>query len=59
MALTQVAINNAKAQDKVYRLYDEKGLYLEVTPPGDLSPDIRAMTMMRFPANLAQWRFHP
>lgn len=34
MALTQVAINNAKAQDKVYRLYDEKGLYLEVTPPG-------------------------
>ena len=24
----------------------------------DVSPDIRAMTMMRFPANLAQWRFH-
>jgi integrase len=34
MALTQIKINNAKAQDKTYRLYDEKGLYLEVTPPG-------------------------
>lgn len=34
MALTNVAINNAKPQGKPYRLYDEKGLYLEVTPAG-------------------------
>lgn len=34
MALTNVAITNAKPRDKYYRLYDEKGLYLEVTPAG-------------------------
>ena len=34
MSLTIVAINNAKPKDKTYRLYDEKGLYLEVTKTG-------------------------
>ena len=34
MALTQVSIRNARQQPKSYRLYDEKGLYLEVTPSG-------------------------
>ena len=34
MALTNVDIKNAKPRDKSYRLYDEKGLYLEVTPAG-------------------------
>lgn len=27
-------IKNAKSQDKTYRLYDERGLYLEVSPKG-------------------------
>lgn len=34
MALTNVAIKNASPRDKPYRLYDEKGLYLEITPKG-------------------------
>ena len=34
MALTNVDIKNAKPRDKSYRLYDEQGLYLEVTPAG-------------------------
>lgn len=34
MALTNVDIKNAKPRDKSYRLYDEKGLYLEVSPAG-------------------------
>ena len=34
MSLTIVAINHAKPKDKSYRLYDEKGLYLEVTKAG-------------------------
>ena len=34
MPLTIVAINHAKPKDKTYRLYDEKGLYLEVTKSG-------------------------
>ena len=34
MALSNTAIINAKARDKNYRLYDEKGLYLEVTKSG-------------------------
>ena len=34
MSLTIVAINHAKPKDKTYRLYDEKGLYLEVTRAG-------------------------
>lgn len=34
MALTNVDIKNAKPREKSYRLYDEKGLYLEVTPAG-------------------------
>ena len=32
MPLTQVKCKNAKPKAKTYRLYDEKGLYLEVTP---------------------------
>ena len=34
MALTNVDIKSAKPRDKSYRLYGEKGLYLEVTPAG-------------------------
>ena len=34
MALSNTVINNAKPKDKNYRLYDEKGLYLEVTKAG-------------------------
>lgn len=34
MALTSTKIKNAKAKLKLYKLYDEKGLYLEVTPKG-------------------------
>jgi hypothetical protein len=29
-----IAIKSAKPQDKLYRLYDERGLYLEVLPKG-------------------------
>jgi hypothetical protein len=32
--LTDSACKNAKPRDKVYRLADEKGLYLEVMPNG-------------------------
>lgn len=34
MALTNTAISNARASDKAYKLYDEKGLFLQVTPNG-------------------------
>lgn len=34
MALTDIAIRNAKPQERIFRLLDEKGLYLEVTPKG-------------------------
>ena len=34
MALTDTAVRNAKAADKTKRIYDEKGLYLEVSPKG-------------------------
>ncbi|PZU60097.1 MAG: integrase [Sphingobium sp.] len=34
MSLTMLAIKYAKAKDKAYKLYDEKGLYLLVTPSG-------------------------
>lgn len=34
MTLTDTKIKNAKPQEKSYRLYDEKGLYLEVFPNG-------------------------
>lgn len=34
MALTSTKIKNAKAKLKLYKLYDEKGLYLEITPKG-------------------------
>lgn len=32
MPLSQVKCKNAKAKSRTYRLFDEKGLYLEVTP---------------------------
>lgn len=34
MSLSDVAIKSAKPRDKAYRLYDERGLYLEVSPAG-------------------------
>jgi len=34
MALTAIAINNAKSKTKPYKLADERGLYLLVTPSG-------------------------
>ena len=34
MALTDTAVRNAKPKDKPYKLYDEKGLFLQVTPSG-------------------------
>lgn len=34
MALTDTAISNAKTSDKAYKLYDDKGLFLQVTPTG-------------------------
>ncbi|PPC92553.1 MAG: integrase, partial [Methylotenera sp.] len=34
MALTDTAIRNAKPMDKPFKLYDEKGLFLQVTPTG-------------------------
>lgn len=32
--LTIIAIRNAKPKEKLYRLFDERGLYLEVMPNG-------------------------
>jgi len=34
MALSDSKIRTAKAKTKLYKLYDEKGLYLEITPAG-------------------------
>lgn len=34
MALTDVIVKNAKPKDKAYRLFDEKGLYQEISPSG-------------------------
>ncbi|WP_272699695.1 tyrosine-type recombinase/integrase [Desulfovibrio sp. Fe33] len=34
MPLTDVTCRNAKPKEKIYRLFDEKGLYLEVSPRG-------------------------
>lgn len=34
MALSNTAILNAKPKEKAYKLYDEKGLFLQVTPSG-------------------------
>ena len=34
MSLSNTAIKNAKPKDKAYKLSDEKGLYLEVSPKG-------------------------
>ncbi len=34
MALTDIAVRNAKSADKTIRMYDERGLYLEVSPTG-------------------------
>ncbi|MCB5184015.1 integrase arm-type DNA-binding domain-containing protein [Methylobacillus gramineus] len=34
MALTDVSIRNAKPRDNAYKLYDEGGLFIQVTPSG-------------------------
>ncbi|GAB2577067.1 hypothetical protein GCM10027066_19670 [Dyella jejuensis] len=34
MPLSDISIKKAKPADKPYRLYDEKGMYLEVAPSG-------------------------
>ena len=32
--LTEMQVRNAKARDRAYKLFDERGLFLPVTPPG-------------------------
>ncbi|WP_456403653.1 Arm DNA-binding domain-containing protein, partial [Thiolapillus sp.] len=34
MALTDTAIRNAKPKEKLFKLYDARGLYIEITPKG-------------------------
>jgi hypothetical protein len=34
MALTDVVVRNAKSSGKTFKLFDERGLYLEVSPNG-------------------------
>lgn len=34
MALTDVGVRNAKPKDKLYRLFDERGMYLEISAAG-------------------------
>ena len=34
MPLTDAKVKNAKAGEKMYRLYDKEGLYLQVQPNG-------------------------
>ncbi|MBT6661806.1 MAG: DUF4102 domain-containing protein [Nitrospina sp.] len=34
MPLTDTAIHKTKPKEKTYKLYDERGLYLEVSPSG-------------------------
>ncbi len=34
MALSDVSLRNAKPKDKAYKLYDEAGLFIQVTPAG-------------------------
>lgn len=34
MPLSDTAVRNAKPKDKAYRMFDERGLYLEVSPQG-------------------------
>lgn len=37
MALTDSAIRTLKPRDRAYKISDEKGLYLQVTPDGGAS----------------------
>jgi hypothetical protein len=34
MAMTDVVVRNAKSSGKTFKLFDERGLYLEVSPNG-------------------------
>ncbi|MCB5190061.1 Arm DNA-binding domain-containing protein [Methylobacillus arboreus] len=34
MALSDLSLRNAKPRDKAYKLYDEAGLFIQVTPAG-------------------------
>jgi hypothetical protein len=34
MAITDVVIRNAKPRDKAYKLFDERGLFIQITPAG-------------------------
>lgn len=34
MALTDTTIRNTKPKDKAFKLYDESGLFIQVTPTG-------------------------
>ncbi len=34
MPLSEIAVRNAKAKEKPYRLFDGHGMYLEVMPTG-------------------------
>jgi hypothetical protein len=46
-----------KRRKEMERYYSQKIKPSEIAGPDDLSPKISAMTMMRFPDKLPQWRF--
>ena len=44
MTITTTAVRNAKPKDKPYKLYDEKGLFIQVTPMGVSGGDLNIAT---------------
>lgn len=47
MPLTDTAIRNAKPGEKTIKLFDERGLYLEVSPAGESGGGSSTTSMVR------------
>lgn len=48
MALSDTAIRNAKSTSKAFKLYDEKGLFIQVTQAGQQSIQRLRIFLSRF-----------
>lgn len=58
MALNNILIKNSKPIAKIYRVYDERGLYLEVAPMLFVRPgELRAAKWEDIDLDKAEWRF--
>jgi hypothetical protein len=55
--LTDIIVKNAKPKEKIFRIFDERGLYLEISPKGGIVSTNLVSNLFHksnYPSNLSE-----